>query len=127
MNPALYLRGDARAIAVALEELLLPDSSAVLWQSGDWVSVAAEQLSEDLADLAELSEPLSEQFGTVWAHATLYHRFESGAFVETVHVAPPDLPLEDDAGETLPAGAIRVTREPEKPGMAEFFGRSEDE
>ena len=126
MNPALYLRGDARAVAVALEELLLPDSSAVVLQSGDWVSVAAEQLSEDLGDIAELSEPLSEQFGTVWAHATLYHHFEGGAFIETTHTAPPDLPLEQDL-ETLPAGAIRVTREPEKPGMAEFFGRSEDE
>ena len=127
MNPALHLRGDARAVAVALEELLLPDSSAVLWQTSDWVSVAAEQLSEDLGDIAELSEPLSLEFGTVWAHATLYHRFEGGAFVETVHTAPPDLPLEQDAGETLPAGAIRVTRDAEKPGMAEFFGRSEDE
>ena len=127
MNPALYLRGDLRAVAVALEELLLPDSSAVLWQIGDWVSVAAEQLSEDLADIAELAEPLSEQFGEVWAHATLYHRFQGGAFVETVHTAPPDLPLEPNDLETLPAGAIRVTREPEKPGMAEFFGRSEDE
>lgn len=126
MNPALYLRGDARAVAVALEELLLPDSSAVVLQSGDWVSVAAEQLSEDLADIAELAEPLSLEFGAVWAHATLYHRFEEGAFVETAHTAPSDLPLEQDL-ETLPAGAIRVTREPEKPGMAEFFGRSEDE
>lgn len=126
MNPALYLRGDARAVAMALEQLLLPDSSAVLWQSGDWVSVAAEQLSEDLADIAELSEPLSEQFGTVWAHATLYHRFEGGAFIETVHTNPPGLPLERDL-ETLPAGAIRVTRDAEKPGMAEFFGRSTDE
>ena len=127
MNPALHLRGDARAVAVVLKELLLPDSSAVLWQTSDWVSVAAEQLSEDLGDIAELSEPLSLEFGTVWAHATLYHRFEGGAFVETVHTAPPDLPLEQDAGETLPAGAIRVTRDAEKPGMAEFFGRSEDE
>lgn len=127
MNPALYLRGDVRAVAVALEQLLLPDSSAVLWQSGAWVSIAAEQLSEDLADIAELSEPLSEQFGTVWAHATLYHRFEGGAFVETVHTAPPDVPLEQDASETLPVGAIRVTRHAEKPGMAEFFGRSADE
>ena len=126
MNPALYLRGDARAVAVALEELLLPDSSAVVLQSGAWVSIAAEQLSEDLGDIAELSEPLSEQFGTVWAHATLYHRFEGGAFIETTHTAPPDMPLEQDL-EALPAGAIRVTREPEKPGMAEFFGRSEDE
>lgn len=126
MNPALYLRGDAREVAVVLEKLLLPDSSAVLWQSGDWVSIAAEQLSEDLADLAELSDPLSVHFGTVWAHATLYHRFEEGAFVETVHTAPSDLPLEQDL-EALPAGAIHVTREPEKPGMAEFFGRSEDE
>ncbi len=126
MNPALYLRGDARAVALALEEWLLPDSSAVVLQSGDWVSVAAEQLSEDLADLAELSEPLSLEFGEVWARATLYHRFKAGAFVETVHAAPSDFPLEDDL-ETLPAGAIRVTRESEKPGMAEFFGRSEDE
>ena len=127
MNPALYLRGDARVVASVLEELLLPDSSAVLWQSGDWVSVSAEQLSEDLADLAELAEPLSLKFGAVWAHATLYHRFESGAFVETVHSAPPDLPITPNDLETLPAGAIRVTREPEKPGMAEFFGRSADE
>ena len=127
MNPALHLRGDARVVASALEELLLPDSSAVLWQSGDWVSVSAEQLSEDLADLAELAEPLSLKFGAVWAHATLYHRFENGAFVETVHSAPPDLPITPNDLETLPAGAIRVTREPEKPGMAEFFGRSEDE
>jgi hypothetical protein len=126
VNPALHLRGDLQAVAVALEELLLPDSSAVVWQTGDWVSVAAEQLSEDLADIAELSEPLSEQFGTVWAHTTLYHRFEAGAFVETVHAAPPGLPLEQNL-EALPAGAIRVTREPEKPGMAEFFGRSTDE
>ncbi len=126
MNPALYLRGDARAVAMALEELLLPDSSAVLWQTSDWVGVAAEQLSEDLADLAELAEPLSLEFGEVWAHATLYHHFEAGAFVETVHIAPPNLPFEDDL-EALPAGAIRVTREPEKPGMAEFFGRSADE
>lgn len=126
MNPALYLRGDLRVVAVALEELLLPDSSAVLWQTSDWISVAAEQLSEDLADIAELAEPLSEAFGTVWAHATFYHRFENGAFIETIHTAPLDLPLEQDL-ETLPANAIRVTREPEKPGMAEFFGRSEDE
>ena len=127
MNPVLYLRGDARGVAGQIQELLLPDSSAVLWQSGDWVSVSAEQLSEDLADLAELSEPLSLRFGAVWAHATLYHRFENGAFAETVHDAPTDLPLEPTDLETLPAGAIRVTREPEKPGMAEFFGRSSDE
>ena len=127
MNPALYLRGDLQVVAALLGELLLPDSSAVLWQSGNWVCVGAEQLSEDLADLAELAEPLSLEFGAVWAHATLYHRFADGVFVETVHTVPSDLPITSNDLGTLPAGAIRVTRDAEKPGMAEFFGRSEDE
>ena len=127
MNPTLHLRGDLRVVAAVLEELLLPDSSAELWQSGDWISVEAEQLSEDLADIAELAEPLSLEFGVVWAHATLYHRFEGGAFAKTLHSAPLDLPITPNDLETPPAGAIRVTKDAEKPGMAEFFGRSADE
>jgi hypothetical protein len=130
MSVALHLRGNASRISAELEELLLPDSSAVLIPSGEWVSVYAEQLSEDLADITELAAPLSEGFGEVWAHATLYYRFKDGNLEESRHDAPAGLPsgsdLEDFEAE-LPANALRITRDAAKPGLAEFFGRSSDE
>ncbi len=120
---ALLLRADAQAVARALEELLLPDSAAVVTAlEGGWVSVHAEQLSEDLADIEELAAPLSAQFGTVWARATLIHQFDAGKHVATAHEAPSTLPLETDGG-----AVIHVLREAEKPGLAAFFGRSADE
>jgi hypothetical protein len=130
MSVALYLRGNLSRISETLEALLLPDSSAVLIPSGEWVSVYAEQLSEDLADITELAAPLSEDFGEVWAHATLYYRFKNGVLEESRHDAPAGLPdgsdLEDFEAE-LPANAVRITRDAAKPGLAEFFGRSSDE
>ena len=130
MSTALHLHGNASRIAAQLEGLLLPDSSAVLIPSGEWVSLYAEQLSEDLADIGELAAPLSEHFGEVWAHATLYYRFKDGALEETRHDAPAGLPHESDLEDfeaELPANALRITRDAAKPGPAEFFGRSSDE
>ena len=121
---ALHLRAEIRALAEALMALLLPDTSAVLTPHEGWVSLHAEQLSEDLADISELAAPLSARFGEVWASGSLYYRFSAGELQETTHNRPEGLPLEpeDDA-----AGTLRVSREPEKPGLAEFFGRSQDE
>lgn len=130
MSVALHLRGNASRVAAELEELLLPDSSAVLIPSGEWVSVYAEQLSEDLADITELAAPISEGFGEVWAHATLYYHFKDGVLEEARHDAPAGLPNESDLEDfeaELPANALRITRDAAKPGMAEFFGRSSDE
>ncbi|NJK43409.1 MAG: hypothetical protein HC933_03325 [Pleurocapsa sp. SU_196_0] len=129
MSVALHLRAPITAVARTLEPLLLPDSSAVLIPHGDWVSVHAEQLSEDLADITELAAPLSEAFGLVWAATTLHHRFEHGTHLETTHTPPTDVPLEVtlDEDAVLPDNAVRVTRDADKPGLAEFFGRSRDE
>jgi hypothetical protein len=129
MGVTLHLRAPITAVTRTIEPLLLPDSSAVLIPTGDWVSVHAEQLSEDLADITELAAPLSEAFGLVWAVTTLHHRFEHGAHLETTHMPPDGVPLEAtlDEDAALPENAVRVTRDADKPGLAEFFGRSRDE
>jgi hypothetical protein len=129
MSVALHLKAPLSDIADMLEALLLPDSSAVLVPRGDWVSVYAEQLSQDLADITELAAPLSSAFGSVWATSDLHHRFDNGAHAETTHVLPKDVPseFEVDVDDELPRDAVRVTRDADKPGLAEFFGRSSDE
>jgi hypothetical protein len=129
MSVALHLKAPLTEIAETLTAWLLPDSSAVLIPSGDWVSVHAEQLSEDLADITDLAAPLSSAFGEVWATGSLHHRFQNGALLETTHLRPEWLPLEVDADldDDVPEGAVRVSREADKPGLAEFFGRSADE
>ncbi len=130
MGVRLLLRAPIRAAAETLEPHLLPDTSAVLLPHGDWVSLHAEQLSEDLADISELAVPLSVAFHEVWAAATLYYRFQAGELAETFHSPPEGVPLEGqnwDWDDELPESAVRVTRDAEKPGLAEFFGRSHDE
>jgi hypothetical protein len=129
MSLALHLKAPLSEIADMLEPLLLPDSSAVLVPRGDWVSVYAEQLSEDLADITELAAPLSSAFGSVWVTGELHYRFENGLHLETTHVFPKGVPAETelDLDDDLPRDAVRVTRDADKPGLAEFFGRSSDE
>ena len=116
--------------------------------SGAWVSVCPEELeTHDPDDLERLAVPLSKLAPViafigedaaleVWIfpeddceHA-VWDDLETRAKVLGI---PPDhithfdalSALEDDG--TLPEGFVRLEREPEKPGLKEFFGRSQDE
>jgi hypothetical protein len=127
MNMSLHLQADLRTVREILEPLLWPDTSAILWSRDNWVSVYAEQLSDDMDDVFELAEPLS-LLSTVFVASPEVFEYQGGELISTVDALPFEVSEDfESLEEHLPPGAIRFERDASKPGMAEFFGRSADE
>jgi hypothetical protein len=133
---------DSEAVQHALVRLLEPGFAAYIAFTDRWTSVIAEQLdSFDLEDLKPLAGPLSD-FGLtiafvghenleVWRFPSAQHERISNDELEP-RAASFGIPLEhitnfEALEETPVEGFVRLEQEPEKPGLKEFFGRSEDE
>jgi hypothetical protein len=133
---------DPEAVQHAVVRLLEPGFAAYIALTDGWVSVIAEQLdSFDAEDLKHLAVPLSD-FGLtvaffghedleVWQFPLAQHERISNDELEP-RAAAFGIPLEhitnfEALEETPMAGFVRLEQEPEKPGLKEFFGRSEDE
>jgi hypothetical protein len=136
---------DLKAVRDALERLLEPGFAAYIALVEPWVSVIAEQLETlDPNDLEQLAVPLSK-FGLtvafigrdddleIWRFPSEQHQRLTRGDLES-RAAPLGIPprhithfeaLEDEGA--LNEGFERLEREPDKPGLKEFFGRSEDE
>ena len=140
MSVSLHLKANLTKVQPCLEPLLLPESMIILVPRQDWVSVYAEQLSEDISDIEELAVPLSnlaEVLAVISERYTEVYRFSKGALYSLEQQIPNELPREaitelstiqtlSRAG-LLPKGSVILEKEAKKPGLAEFFGRSEDE
>lgn len=131
-----------------LERVLAPDFAAYTAHSGAWVSVFAEELeTHEIDDLERLAIPLSK-LGRLVAFLGEGDDLEVWRFPGTdrQRVSHDELgPCARDFGialeylthfdaidaleeqGALPDGFVRLEREPEKPGLKEFFGRSQDE
>ncbi len=141
VSVSLHLKSQIQKIQQHLESLLLPDSSALLIQQNTWLSIYAEQLSEQISDIEELAVPLSSLVEVIAVIADKrsneVYVFSKGALQSVSATIPTDLPASNlndyETVQTIAkAGLITephlfITREAEKPGLAEFFGRSEDE
>ena len=140
MSVTLHLKADLSKVQDCLEPLLLPESIMILVPRQDWVSVYAEQLSEDISDIEELAVPLSdlaEVLVVISERYTEIYRFSKGALHSLEQQVPSELPREAISelstiqalarSGLLPNGSQTFEKEAEKPGLAEFFGRSEDE
>jgi hypothetical protein len=140
MSVSLHLKANLENVQRCLEPLLLPESMIILVPRQDWISIYAEQLSEDISDIEELAVPLSslaEVLAVISERYTEVYRFSKGALHSLEHQIPTQLPREAIAefstiqtlsrAGLLPKGSLILEKEAEKPGLAEFFGRSEDE
>jgi hypothetical protein len=138
MSVSLHLQAELEPVKAWLLPLLLPETRAVLVQSGVWLGIYAEQISSDLSDIEELAVPLSQHTPVccvVLERQTEMYTFEKGA-LQSVHqtlpkgIASGDLLEFETALSLLRSGVLAgvlLETEPEKPGLAEFFGRSDDE
>jgi hypothetical protein len=136
---------DLEAVQNVLERLLEPGFAAYIAPAGPWVSVIAEQLETlDPNGLEQIAVPLSGLGLTiafvgedddleVWRFPPEQHERLAWAELEALagglgipleHITHFDA-LEDEG--TVPEDFVRLEREPEKPGLKEFFGRSQDE
>jgi hypothetical protein len=140
MSVSLHLKANLSDVQHCLEPLLLAESIMILVPRKDWVSVYAEQLSEDISDIEELAVPLSdlaEVLVVISERYTEVYRFSKGALHSLEQQIPTELPREAIAelntiqtlsrAGLLPKGSLNLEKEATKPGLAEFFGRSEDE
>jgi hypothetical protein len=138
MSVSMHLQTELEQVKPWLLPLLLPENRVVLVQRGAWLGIYAEQLSADLSDIEELAVPLSQHL-PVWCvifeRQTEVYAFDKGALQSLNQpppegVAPSDLLEFDTALSLLRSGVLAgvlLEPEPEKPGLAEFFGRSSDE
>jgi hypothetical protein len=127
MNVSIHLQADLHAVRDVLEPLLWPETSAVLVPRDGWISVYAEQLSDDFEDIAELAAPL-EALNPVFIALPAVKQYRSDGLIETTQELPFEIADEFERFEqNMPLGAVRLERDASKPGMAEFFGRSTDE
>jgi hypothetical protein len=141
MGVSLHLQASLAEVQNCLAPLLLADSNALLLQNQIWVSIYAEQLSEYISDIEELAVPLSSLAAVTAVIAETrsneVYIFFKGALQSVSAQLPEDLPLESiNDYETLIVLAragmlsqtfVQLTRDADKPGLAEFFGRSSDE
>lgn len=140
MSVSLHIKANLSHVQRCLEPLLLPESIMILVPHQEWVSVYAEQLSENISDIEELAVPLSylaEVLVIISERYTEVYRFSKGALHNLEQQIPSELPREaiielstlqtlSRAG-LLPKGSLTLEKEADKPGLAEYFGRSEDE
>ncbi len=140
MSVSLHLQTSFETVEQILKPLLLSDSLAILVPHQDWVSIYAEQLSENISDIEELAVPLSEiteVIAIIHERYTEVYRFKKGALQSLEHQLPTEVPHEAIAefstiqtlarAELLPINSRILENEAEKPGLAEYFGRSQDE
>ncbi len=133
---------DSEAVQHALDRLLEPGFAAYVAATDRWVSVLAEQLDPSEMDTLEaLALPLSSLGLTVafvghenlevWQFPSGQHErvtwAELEARAETLGIPTEHITQFEALEETPVAGFVWLEREPEKPGLKEFFGRSEDE
>lgn len=134
---------DLEGVQSKLERTLAPDFAAYVGREGAWVSVLAEELeTHDMDDLRRLAMPLTK-FGQVVAFVGEGDEIEIWRFPDGERVASDDLEARAKAfgialecithfdaleGQAIvPEGFVRLEPEAEKPGLKEFFGRSQDE
>ncbi len=135
---------DLQAVRAELERVLEPNFSAYVAVRGAWVSVLAEEL-ETPDDFTHLAGPLSKLgsvIGLLGDGDLQILRFPDGlervpwdeleARTRTLGIVLEQIADFDaidalDEVGALPEGFVRLEREPEKPGLKEFFGRSRDE
>ena len=134
MSVSLHLKAKLETVQSCLEPLLLPDSSAILVPRLEWVSVYAEQLSEDIDDIKELAGPLSEIAEVIAVIEEQVYGFANGAILNLEQNQLPKEAIADfstiqalSRDGLLPLGARTLENEAGKPSLAEFFGRSSDE
>jgi hypothetical protein len=140
MSVSLHVQISLEATEKKLKPLLLSDSLAILVPHQDWVSVYAEQLSENISDIEELAVPLSaitEVIAIIHERYTEVYRFKKGALQSLEHTLPNEIPRQAIADFStiqtlaraglLPENSRILENEAEKPGLAEYFGRSQDE
>jgi hypothetical protein len=138
MGVSLHLQANLEQVGTWLLPLLLPESCAVLVQRGTWLDIYAEQISADLSDIEELAVPLSQHqpiYCVVLERQSEVYCFHKGALQSLSPTLPegidPKHLLEfETARALLRTGVLQgllLESEPEKPGLAEFFGRSADE
>ena len=135
---------DLQAVRAELERALEPDFSAYVAVCGPWVSLLAEEL-ETPDDFTHLAKPLSKLgsvIGFLGDGDLQILRFPDGlervswddlkSRAQTLGIVLEQIADFDainalDEDGALPEGFVRLEREPEKPGLKEFFGRSQDE
>lgn len=138
MSISLHLEADPEPIKALLLPLLLPETQAILVERSGWLGIYAEQLSSDLSDIEELAVPLSQHttvYCVIHDRQTEVYTFHRGALQHLDQtlpdgILPKDLLEFETALSLLRAGVLQATLlapEPEKPSLAEFFGRSIDE
>jgi hypothetical protein len=138
MSVSLHLQAELEPVKAWLLPLLLPETRAVLVQGSIWLGIYAEQISPELSDIEELAVPLSQHLPVVCVvserHTEIY-TFDKGALQSLDQTLPKgidsgDLLEFETALSLLRSGVLAgdlLEPEPEKPGLAEFFGRSRDE
>jgi hypothetical protein len=120
-----------------LLEPMLPNSSAFLCVSDGWAHIYFDQFLDDADadDFESVARGLSRFALTISCFGeetpaqikTFHHGLEVAT---TIQLEQPDLSFDDlqeleDAGKL--EGYEKLEFEAKKPGLAEFFGRSEDE
>ncbi|MFN3265393.1 MAG: hypothetical protein ACK41E_01005 [Deinococcales bacterium] len=138
MSVSLHLEANSTPTQALLMPLLLPATQAVLMQRSSWLHIYAEQLSADLSDIEELAVPLSQVapvYCVLIERQTEVYIFDKGALQHITQTLPTGILSEDllefdTAVSLVRTGVLEgilLAPEPEKPGLAEFFGRSVDE
>jgi hypothetical protein len=138
MSVSLHLQAKLERGRAWLLPLLLPESCVVLAQRDSWLDIYAEQMSADLSDIEELCVPLSQHtpiYCVVFERQVEVYCFFKGALQSLSQALPEGIAQNhlfeyETARVLLRTGVLQgllLEFEPEKPGLAEFFGRSADE
>jgi hypothetical protein len=139
---------DLTGVEIAVEAILEPGWNAYLAPSKRWTSVFFSSHGFEAADLEQFVTPLSIVYRTIVlvgdAEENHYFEYRHGRCVDALvgeigpRVAELEIPTalaftdfdglqELEYEDELPSEIIKLEREPGKPGLAEYFGRSDDE
>jgi hypothetical protein len=140
---------DMTGVEIAVEAILEPGWNVYLAPSKRWTSVFFSHFEGyDAADLEQFVTPLSIVYRTIVLvgddEDNHYFEYRHGRCIDALvgeigpRVAELEIPTalaftdfdglqELEYEDELSDDIIKLEREPEKPGLAEFFGRSEDE
>jgi hypothetical protein len=140
---------DLTGVEIAVEAILEPGWNAYLAPSKRWTSVFFSSFDGfEAADLEQFVTPLSIVYRTIVLIGdeddNHYFEYRHGRCVDALvgEIGARVLELEIPAAmaftdfdglqeleyeDELPNSIIKLEREPAKPGLAEFFGRSNDE